>query len=36
MAKMISYFAKNALGLKPDSSIACSFPDVPDDLDAKF
>ena len=36
MAKMISNFAKNALWLKPDSSISCSFPDVPEDLDQKF
>ena len=36
MAKMISNFAKNALWLKPDTSVSCSFPDVPESLDRSF
>jgi hypothetical protein len=36
MAKMISNFAKNALGVEPDVTRSCSFPDVPTSLDREF
>lgn len=36
MAKMISNYAINILGLIPDTSKSCSFPDVSRDLDEQY
>lgn len=36
MAKMISNYAINILGLTPDTSKSCSFPDVSRDLDEQY
>jgi hypothetical protein len=36
MAKMLANYAINTLGLEPDTTKTCSFPDVSADLDAQY
>jgi hypothetical protein len=36
MAKMLANYAINALGMTPDTTKACTFPDVPAALDAQY
>ncbi len=36
MAKMMSNYAMDVLGLERDTDMECSFPDVSDDLDAQY
>ena len=36
MAKMMANYSMDVLGLTPDTSMDCDFPDVSDDLDAQY